>query len=293
NRSEHLPFKNCHIREIEILSKKNPIINAISPSYLGSFIDFNKEAFVLIQEMIDSDWTVSQILNLENWSLPLQENVIKNMSQLHVRFLNQEEQIKELCSTVIQMGSVHKIDEQMDLWDSLFTIQYSKLKTSYVHLFKLYEESLENFEEVLASINSLDQSLIHYDLNPRNIAFNSNQDVKVFDWEFAAIGLPQRDLVELVLFSCFKNNVVQNMNHLSRIHFDNIYRNRNYDSHQLKIKKEEWEKGMILSLQEIVVKRLPFYFILSELSFCPYIDRLLENIQEVIISWNFKNDQIL
>lgn len=273
-RSEHLPFKNCHLREIEILSKRNILINEIAPSFLGSFVDFNKEAFVLIQEMIESHWNVSEILNLELWTDQLKKEVIYRISKLHKSFLNEKDKIQQLAPTIIEMASRQKIDEQIDLWDALFTLNYSRLKNNYPALFKLYEQTLENFDQIMKNIQQRDQTLIHYDLNPRNIAFNNQNHIKIFDWEFAAQGLPQRDLIEFILFVCIKENIKSNLDELSKFHFQQIYN----DSGNWEV----WQEGVFLSLQEFIAKRLPFYFILAELSFCPYIDRLLGNIEEII-----------
>lgn len=284
-RSEHLPFKNCHLREIEILSKKNSLINEIAPSFLGSFVDFNKEAFVLIQEMIDSNWKISEILNLDSWTDSLKQEVIFRMSKLHKAFLNKGSEIEELTPTIIEMSSRYKIDEQIDLWDALFTLNYSRLKNHYPFLFKAYEHSLGTFDSIMERAQKLDQTLIHYDLNPRNIAFDNHNHVKIFDWEFAARGLPQRDLIEFVIFVCTHENVKSDLDRLSHFHYQQIYQ----DFSQW----NQWEEGLFISLQEFIVKRLPFYFILSELSFCPYIDRLLGNIESLLISWKTENDKII
>lgn len=277
-RSEHLPFKNCHVREIEILSKKDPVIDKISPPFLGSFVDFNKEAFVLIQEMIQSDWHISEILSLDNWTVQLKQEVILQMAQLHKSFLHNEARIHSLSESIIDMGSIKSIDEQLDLWDALFTLSYTKIKNHYPLVFKSYESALQNFESIITEISKLDQTLIHYDLNPRNIAFNDKNEIKIFDWEFAAKGLAQRDLIEFVLFANSKQNVVSSLNELSKQHFEAIYQNSG--------DWNLWQAGVKLSLQEFLVKRLPFYFILAELGFCPYVDRLLGNTEELLNHWN-------
>lgn len=277
-RSEHLPFKNCHVREIEILSKKDPVIDKIAPPFLGSFVDFNKEAFVLIQEMIQSDWHISEILRLDNWNEQLKQEVILQMAQLHKSFLHDQSRIKSLSESTLEMGSAKNIDDQLDLWDALFTLSYTKIKNHYPVTFKYYESALENFESIINEISKADQTLIHYDLNPRNIAFNNSNEIKIFDWEFAALGLAQRDLIEFVLFVNSKQDIISSLNSLSKLHFDFIY------GHQGNW--EKWQSGIKLSLQEFLVKRLPFYFILAELGFCPYVDRLLGNIEEILNHWN-------
>lgn len=278
NRSVHLPFRNCHIREIEVLSKKNLMIDSIAPQFLGSFIDFNKEAFVLIQELIADDWHISEIVDIQVWTSEAKNNAIEKIATLHKHFLNKEIPARDLSSSLLEMASVDKIDEQLDLWDGLFMLSYSQLKCQYPILFKFYRESLTSFEDSLMEMNGLEKALIHYDFNPRNIAFSKQGDVKIFDWEFSAWGLPQRDLIEFVLFANSAAHIVDSFEALSQLHYQILYPSSEIDY-------DKWIRGCQLSLQEFIVKRLAFYFILAELSFCPYIDRVLKNIEELVTHW--------
>ena len=41
-------------------------------------------------------------------------------------------------------------------------------------------------------------TFIHNDCNLRNIALRQNNDLFLYDWELAALGLPQRDLFEFL-----------------------------------------------------------------------------------------------
>lgn len=286
-RSEHLPFKNCHLREIEILSKKDPIIEQVAPCFLGSFIDFNKEAFVLIQEKIGDDWFISEILNTQKWNLKTKESAIRKLAGLHKKFLNHELAVKELSPSIIEMLSLDKFDEQMDLWDALFTLSYSQLKNNYPVLFQFYSEALVDFEITLNKLAQLDKTLIHYDFNPRNIAYNDKQEIKIFDWEFAAWGVPQRDLIEFILFVSTAEDVVDDFEILSKLHYEILFSDYRADQNQ---SYRQWIMGCQLSLKEFTLKRLPFYFVLAELSFCPYIDRVLKNTEVLITHWKNHND---
>lgn len=274
-RSEHLPFRNCHIREIEVLSKKNEVIDSMAPQFFGSFIDFNKEAFVLIQELIGNGWNISEIKDTRLWTANAKAEAIRTIARLHRQFLGDEATVRSLSDSILDMCSVDKMDEQLDLWDGLFTLSYAVLKSRHPELFQFYSDSLSSFESVLAEMNLQQKTLIHYDFNPRNIAFNPSGQVKVFDWEFSAWGLPQRDLIEFVIFANSESDVVQSFDDLSKMHYDLVYSDD-------RISYADWQRGCELSLQEFVVKRLAFYFILAELSFCPYIDRVLKNCEQLV-----------
>src|SRR6185295_13238529 len=53
--------------------------------------------------------------------------------------------------------------------------------------------------------SSIPRTLIHHDFNPRNLVLRAGCDRSLrlcaFDWELATVGMPQRDLAELLCFT--------------------------------------------------------------------------------------------
>lgn len=278
-RSEFLPYKDSHIREIELLSNRSPILSEISPRFLGSFIDQEREAFILIQEMIEENYHVSEIENLELWTRDRKARFLKAITKLHLNYLNKKDQAFAKYPSLMETVHLQKIEEQVDLWDSLYAISYAKIQRHYPTLLKAYDQSLENYEEILKKMGELPSSIIHYDFNPRNMAFHPETgSALIFDWEFAAWGLPQRDLVEFILFTSNVDNVICELEHFSEFHRGLLGES---------IGREDWETGLKVSFQEFVLRRLPFYFVLSELSFCPYMSRLLSNLEVLSKHWGW------
>lgn len=285
-RREFLPFRNSHVREIEILAHEKLVIPKISPRFLGSFIDQEKETYIVIQELIDSGFIVSEVNNLEVWTDGIKLQVIKNISLLHRQYFGKKDQAFQVSPHLIDYTSLDKIEEQLELWDALFTLSYARLKTHYPELFKFYDESLQNFEMLISELALNEHTLIHFDFNPRNMAFEAQtQETVFFDYEFAAWGLPQRDLAEFLLFTSRVENIVDDFDRWGRVHFELLAPQQStYDA---------WEKTLRQVTREFIVRRLPFYFILSEFSFCTYIDRLLENLEALAKHWVKRNDQSL
>lgn len=269
-KKDFLPFKESHLREIEVLSRKHPLIAGLSPEYYGSFIDDKKEAYVLIEELLDSSLIVSEINDTSYLTPDLKLRVVDKISEIHRHFLNRKQLALELSPRLLSFASDERVEEQAELWDGLFSFSYAKLKTSYPHLFAAYDSTLQDYSNFVRQWASLDHSLIHYDFNPRNMAFDSDQRIYVFDWEFAAWAPPQRDLVEFVLFTSKNGQLIQDLEVLSKKAFDTIYG---------KGPQHQWNEGVRLCLLEFIVRRLPFYFVLSELSFCSYLDSLLANVE--------------
>jgi hydroxymethylglutaryl-CoA reductase (NADPH) len=270
--SEFLPFKNSHLREIEVLSGQNPVLSSLAPEFLGSFVDTEKEAFIVIQELLENHFIISEIMNLDLWTESIKMNCIQSISLLHKEFFNAREKAFSLSSHIIDLQDVRKSEEQLDLWDSLFSICYLKIKNDHPDLMSFYDHSLQTYSHWNEKQSLLPHTLIHYDFNPRNIAFKEDK-ILIFDWEFAAWGLPQRDLIEFILLVSKPEEVIADLQKYSELHYNQLS--------SLGLTQEQWEQGLQLSLQEFIVRRLPFYFVLSEFSFCPFIDRLLNNLNQL------------
>ncbi len=268
-KKEFLPFESSHLREIEVLSKKHPAIMALSPEYYGSFIDDGKEAYILIQELLSSDMTISEVNDVSYFTAELKSQVIQKIASLHAEFLNQKEKAFTLSENLLEFSSLKDLEEQAELWDAMFIPSYGKLQSSYKNLFQVYDQTLHHYSSLIEQMQNLDHSLIHYDFNPRNMAFGS--EVYFFDWEFAAWGLPQRDIIEFALFVARPENIATELQSFSQKAFEVLYPSQPE-------KKNEWDLGMQLCLKEFILRRLPFYFVLSEMSFCPYLDQILANL---------------
>ncbi len=272
-RGKYLPFHGSHLREIEVLSKKNSIISALSPEYYGSFIDDGKEAYVLIQELLNPEMIISEMNDLSHFDETLKTQVVEKIAGVHAHFLNKKDLAQSLSDKLIQFSDLTVLEEEVELWDSLFNVCYPRINASYRNLAEVYDSTLQNYPQFIEDIGRLDHSLIHYDFNPRNMAFDATKNkIFFFDWEFACWGIPQRDLAEFILFTSKPETVTAEMEKFSVKAYKTIY------GDELE-KMDEWNRGMSLSLREFIIRRLPFYFILAEMGFCPYLENLLINLE--------------
>ncbi len=281
-RRDFLPFKNSHIREIEILTNEKHIIPNMIPEFLGSFVDKEKETFIVIQELMGQDFTISEVNDIAIWTEEAIFEVVEKISRLHKFYLLKKDQAFSISPHLIDYSDQKQLDEQLELWDSLFSLSYSKLKLQYPNLFRLYDQSLQDFEELLCDLRQYPHSLIHFDFNPRNMAINkSSKQVLFFDFEFAAWGLPQRDLVEFLIFISDSKNIVSHFEKWGAIHHQLVGEDLMSINH--------WQESLKKVTQEFIVRRLPFYFILAEFNFCHFIDRLLSNLETLAKEWESKS----
>ena len=107
------------------------------------------------------------------------------------------------------------------------------------------------------ALDALPATLIHNDFNPRNMVIRQIEGVRrlcAYDWELARIGVPQRDLAELL---CFALPATVSRATVARW----VERSRELLQEQTghPIGAEDWDRGFRASLCELLVDRLAMY----------------------------------
>jgi aminoglycoside phosphotransferase (APT) family kinase protein len=120
-------------------------------------------------------------------------------------------------------------------------------------------ENVESLDAWWPRIETLPKTLIHNDLNPRNIAFRREMGglrACFYDWELAGMGLPQRDLVEFLCFVLKPEDVERTASRYMEQHRRELER----ASFRV-IDRGAWQEGFGLALREFLLTRLPMYAI--------------------------------
>ncbi|MFN9069031.1 MAG: phosphotransferase [Bdellovibrionales bacterium] len=242
---KYLPFKNCHKRELQAgLFLKNHNLN-LGPQFLGSFEDSHTETYILIQEYLSSEYLISPVNEPKVWTEKNRELVYKSISKLHLK-INENE----------KKSALSEIPD----------------------LYELSDSDTRELHPLWTKLKDLPQGLIHNDFNSRNMALLPNQGVKFFDWEFLGWGLPQRDLVEFLLFALESENFEVNFKKDCHQYFEKYYSIIYKDKG---LTEEDWNEGLRTAYQDFLVSRLPFYVIISQFSKCEYLERVITNLQKL------------
>jgi hydroxymethylglutaryl-CoA reductase (NADPH) len=276
---KNLPFKNCHKRELQaaLLLKNHNLF--LGPQFLGSFQDSQTETYILIQEFLSSDYLISPVNQPQVWTQKNRELVYTAISQLHLKF--NESSKAALLREVPDLYEVSDSErrELLPLWTKLKDISFHLLGPELLSpLNEEWEKSLQIYPHHSVKLRELPLGLIHNDFNSRNMALLLNQSVKFFDWEFLAWGLPQRDLVEFLIFALETDSFEDNFKLDTRKYFEK------YFSHIYKEKgltEADWQEGLRIAYQDFLVSRLPFYVIISQFSKCEYLERVINNLQKL------------
>jgi len=113
---------------------------------------------------------------------------------------------------------------------------------------------------------------IHNDFNSRNIVMRSTPDARLcaFDWELATIGLPQRDVVELLAFVLTPTTSPNEI-----IHW--VERSRRLLARQTgrRIDARDWVLGVRAALAELLVDRLATYAMVDRIRAQRFLPRVV------------------
>jgi hydroxymethylglutaryl-CoA reductase (NADPH) len=152
--------------------------------------------FTLANEYLgETDWTG----RLVPWPDHRLERAIRVMAELHAPHLGATSAIARSNWLAPPVTTTEAIAAR-PLWLALADFTDTILGAGTGHLLRRLVDGLEDWWPLL---DALPQTLVHNDLNPRNIVWQATpagEQPRIFDWELARLGAPQADLVELLCF---------------------------------------------------------------------------------------------
>jgi aminoglycoside phosphotransferase (APT) family kinase protein len=121
-------------------------------------------------------------------------------------------------------------------------------------------------------LTRLPRTLIHNDFNPRNVAMLTEREPRLcaFDWELATIGLPQRDIAELL---CWTIGATTSRKEIAG--YIERSRLRLASSTGTHIDGCDWELGFRAALCELLVDRLAMYAMVDRFRPQGYLPRVV------------------
>ncbi|PCJ55427.1 MAG: hypothetical protein COA79_20705 [Planctomycetota bacterium] len=255
-------FKNTPLKEIEIYKQLNSVLDEHTPQLHGSYHDDEREINLILMEYLNPE--KMKIFNSEN------ENSIWNDHLLKITLIANIKSLKNISS--LKTNSIFQSSCPNDF--ILFT------KHSFEVLKDEYEENniCDIFNRVIEELTCFNSSkhfetIIHNDFNPRNIAITSSEKVKIYDWELARIDLPQRDLIELLVFIYNSPNILMPLNEII-----DFYRLHFCEEFEVEINTDLWLKGLKYSFAKFVGTRLNLYMLGNKITEYKFIETVFENV---------------
>jgi aminoglycoside phosphotransferase (APT) family kinase protein len=134
---------------------------------------------------------------------------------------------------------------------------------------------VESVGEWAPTLDALPRTLIHHDFNPRNICFRHQAGVPAlvaYDWELATVGVPQRDLAELLCFVLPEDAGRDQIEAWIERH-----RRRLQDEAGVTLDADDWKLGFAASMFDLLLSRLPIYAIVRRVRRQEFLPRVVRN----------------
>jgi hydroxymethylglutaryl-CoA reductase (NADPH) len=259
NRFEHLEYHNCHVRELDVCKALHQMGYVDMPHYYGSFIDVQREIFLLFTERLDH--SQMRVINSENtpevWTTEMIRHAIASLANVHNYFLKNETAIPETVQAFRPWLALDMYEKMLDV--VLLDYVYAPWAQDMADMKSVLQTLEDDHDSVLWP-----KTMVHHDFNPRNVAVRSDGSICVYDWELAVMHFPQRDIVE---FLCFTWSDQDN----DVLLFDFLLDCQAfYDG----VDQMQWRAACRYALKEFILTRLSFYLcgrVLTDFSFCDHV----------------------
>ena len=253
----HLEYRNCHLKELDIYTFLDHENFKYTPNYYGKLVNESREIYFFLMEFLD--YSEMSIVNSENhpelWKKDHVINILTVISGFHNNPRTNE------ITTVEEFLPWNAIP----LYEKLLAIIINERSES-CDISKLNDiiKGMPHWKNEAHEI-IIPKVVIHNDCNPRNIAIRKNGEACIYDWELAVIDFPSRDVIEFLSFVLPPDFSKEEM-----MFYLNYYAELN-----LLYSKAEWMKAYQYSLKTYIATRVSFYEVSGILIKYDFSNRIL------------------
>jgi hydroxymethylglutaryl-CoA reductase (NADPH) len=223
----------------------------------GSVRDDRRHTWMLVLEKLNDMELMDTADDVSGWRRAHIETAVRGIAEVHAIWYGRE---PELMSRP-WLGSVFTaagMAEMKDLWLALadHCDRYFPAAAGS-SLRPLQQELIAGVGDWWRPLETLPRTLIHNDFNPRNIALRKTGHgprLCAYDWELAALGVPQHDLAELLCFVLTAGHSREEV-----LHYLEVHRLALQKATGQAIDPDSWRLGFRLSLYDLILNRFPMY----------------------------------
>ncbi len=125
--------------------------------------------------------------------------------------------------------------------------------------------------------DSLRQTLVHNDFNPRNVCFRSDGRPLIYDWELAMADVPHRDLAEMLTFS-----LTPNVDRAAvEAHVD-THRRALEHALDAPIDADQWVEGFRCMVRYEAISRVGMQLLFATQLHLPYVPRVSATVDHLV-----------
>jgi thioester reductase-like protein len=267
-----LGLLQAHEREPALYRIDEPRLRYHMPGSYGSMKESGGRLFALAIECLDSAAFPSWAEPGRSWPHHSILAVVNTAAQIHSVFLGRTRSLERESWHVPSPSP----EEMLSLWFGLADHAAEFFSDWWGEpSLPLQRRAAETVRKRRDALAAMPRTLAHNDFNPRNLAFRPDAAVPrlcAFDWELAAVRVPQHDLAELL---CFVLPAEAKLDTI--IEYLELHRAKLQPYAGAPLDRGKWIEGFGLSLDELILERFPLYALFHRIRRQPYLPRVLQN----------------
>lgn len=259
-------------REIDVYRLQPDVapLASYQPRYIGSVVDKSADLSVLVLEYIRDPQLMDTGSRITGWSSHDVELQLSAISQIHGSFLRQTVRPAGLAF-LPQTFTAEDVMADADLWRAgVEFVHRRRPDLLTARGLQLRERLVDTAADWYGPVETHPHTLVHGDFNPGNACFRRIGRPVIYDWELATWGAPQRDLVEMMMFTTTPEQTDDYLRGLVTRQLGLLATNRP----DVDLTEEHWWEAFRGEVFYQALNRLVFQQILGETVPLPHVERI-------------------
>jgi NADP-dependent 3-hydroxy-3-methylglutaryl-CoA reductase len=266
-----LEYVGGHLRELGVYRQTDARFVRHVPRVYGLVEDESRETYALVLEKLEGLVQMDAVNDLSGWTPAPIEAVLKGAAALHSIWLGREEAL--LAEPWLgPVRGAHELSQMVDLFEALAAYAEEELpELMDARTLARQQALIDSLPAWSAELEAMPRTLIHNDFNPRNLGLRQKPEgltLCAYDWELATLGVPQRDLAELLTFVLTPEATREEVDRWIEVHREALERESGRT-----FPKDRWRRGYALGLRDLAVQRFSFYLALHVFRPYPFLER--------------------
>jgi hydroxymethylglutaryl-CoA reductase (NADPH) len=271
-------FRSSHLRELAIFRSAPAAMREILPHVYGVHEDAEREAYLIVMENLADQVILKDSANdIGGWRREHVEAAVRGIAGAHAAWLGRDEEL--LAQPWIGwVPDAHGMVERKEYWLAL--AEYNARE--YPHLLgegwaSQAQRDIDGLGAWWGELERMPRTLIHGDFSPRNLALRrEGLRLVAYDWEFAALHVPQRDLVELLAFVLRPDVDAATVDHYVELHRRSLER-----ASGTQLEAHAWRRGFALALTDFSLTKWAQILNVHTVIEQPYVERVAATVRRL------------
>jgi hydroxymethylglutaryl-CoA reductase (NADPH) len=272
--SERLGILNAGRRELAIYRQQDPRFLDHTPALYGGIEDRASGTTTLVLESLSGSLLCDSADRPHLWQPAHVDCAIRGLARLHAIWFNREAELLRQ-PWIGYVANPSRVAEMTEFWKAMAAharpafVRWTDRRMADIH-----DRLIDRVGGWWPALDEGPRTLIHNDFNPRNVCLrpgSAGPRLAAYDWELAAIGAPQRDLVEFLCFVLPERPTRHEVESWLERH-----RTLLEDETGTVLNRRAWQEGFRSALYDLMLNRLPMYCLIDRVrrqSFLPRVVR--------------------